>query len=48
MIKNIVFILFLFVLSSQSFAQQNIDELGKQFDDFSKTKKKKMNRLISN
>lgn len=39
MIKNIVFILFLFVLSSQSFAQQNIDELGKQFDDFSKTKK---------
>ncbi len=39
MIKNIVFILFLFVLSSQSFAQQNIDELSKQFDDFSKTKK---------
>lgn len=39
MIKNIVFILFLFVFTGQSFAQQNIDELGKQFDDFSKTKK---------
>lgn len=39
MIKNIVFILFLFVFTVQSFAQQNIDELGKQFDDFSKTKK---------
>ena len=39
MIKNIVFALFLFVLCSQSFAQQNIDDLSKQFDDFSKTKK---------
>lgn len=39
MIKNIVFILFLFVFTGQSFAQQNIDELSKQFDDYSKTKK---------
>lgn len=39
MIKNIVFILFLFVFTAQSYAQQNIDELSKQFDDYSKTKK---------
>lgn len=39
MIKKIVFILSLFIFSTQIFAQQNIDELGKQFDDFSKTKK---------
>lgn len=39
MIKNIVFIFFLFVCSNHVFSQQNIEELGRKFDDFSKTKK---------
>jgi type IV pilus assembly protein PilQ len=39
MIKNIVFTFLLFLCSNHVFSQQNIEELGRQFDDFSKTKK---------
>lgn len=39
MIKNIVFTFLLFFCSNHVFSQQNIEELGRQFDDFSKTKK---------
>lgn len=39
MIKKIIFIFLLLIFSNQFFAQQNIDDLGKQFDNFAKTKK---------
>lgn len=39
MIKKIIFIFLLFIFSNQFFAQQNLDDLGKQFDNFAKTKK---------